>query len=125
MVFGTPELERGPFLDHGTTRAGRWLREYRLRIAIWVAVVEGVLVLVGAIPRLAAIALALIVLAGYFTFARRLSWDVGRQAGWIAAASQAFVALIPVLAIVVGTLALIALGLIAVAALVLLFGDRR
>ena len=125
MVFGTPELERGPVLEHGTTRAGRWLREYRLRIAIWIAVVEGILVLVGAVPRLGAIALALLVLAGYFPLARRLSWDVGRQAAWVAAVSQAFVALIPVLAIVVGTLALIALGLIAVAALVLLFRDRH
>ena len=44
---------------------------------------------------------------------------------WIAAASQALVALVPVLVVVVGTLALIvASPLLAVVALVLLFADR-
>jgi hypothetical protein len=125
VVFGAPELERGPVLEHGTTRAGRWLRENRVRIAIWLAVAEGLLVLVGAIPKFAAIVIALLVIVGYFTFARRLTWHTGRQVVWIAAASQAIVALVPVLAIIVGTLALVAVGVIAVVALVLLFGDRR
>jgi hypothetical protein len=54
-----------------------------------------------------------------------LRWDWARQASWIAAASQGLVALIPVLAVVVGTLALIGVAVIAVVALVLLFADRR
>jgi hypothetical protein len=124
MVYGAPELERGPVLEHGTSRSGRWLRENRVRIAIWIAVAEGLLVLVGAIPKYAAIVIALLVLVGYFSFARRLTWHTGRQAIWIAAASQAIVALVPVLAIIVGTLALVAVGVIAVVALVLLFSDR-
>ena len=43
---------------------------------------------------------------------------------WIAASLQALVALIPILVIVVGTFALIAVGFIAVIALILLFTDR-
>jgi hypothetical protein len=125
VVDGMPELERGPTLEHGTTRLSRRLREYRVRAALWIAVVEGVLVLVGAVPRLPALALALLVIVAYFSFARRLAHPAARQVAWIAAASQAFVALVPVLAIIVGTLALIAVGLIAVVAIVLLFGDRR
>ena len=125
MVFGAPELERGPLLEHGTTRAGRWLRENRIRIAIWIAVAEGLLVLVGAIPKFAAIVIALLAIVSYFSFARRLTWHTGRQVIWIAAASQAIVALVPVLAIIVGTLALVAVGVIAVVALVLLFSDRH
>jgi hypothetical protein len=125
VVFGAPELERGPVLEHGTTRAGRWLRENRIRIAIWIAVAEGLLVLVGAIPKVAAIVIALLVIVSYFSLARRVTWDTGRQVVWIAAASQAIVALVPVLAIIVGTLALVAVGVIAVVALVLLFSDRR
>jgi hypothetical protein len=125
VVFGAPELERGPVLEHGTTRAGRWLRENRIRIAIWIAVAEGLLVLVGAIPKFAAIVIALLAIVSYFSFARRVTWHAGRQVVWIAAASQAIVALVPVLAIIVGTLALVAVGVIAVVALVLLFSDRH
>jgi hypothetical protein len=125
VVFGAPELERGPVLEHGTTRAGRWLRENRIRIAIWIAVAEGLLVLVGAIPKFAAIVIALLAIVSYFSFARRVTWHTGRQVVWIAAASQAIVALVPVLAIIVGTLALVAVGVIAVVALVLLFSDRH
>ena len=60
----------------------------------------------------------------YFWLGRRVTWDAGRYAFWIAAASQALVALIPILVIVVGTFALIAVGFIAVIALILLFTDR-
>jgi len=41
----TPELERRPVLEHGTSPTGRWLRVHRTRIAIWIAVVEGLLIL--------------------------------------------------------------------------------
>ncbi len=112
-------------LEHGTTRTSRWLREYRTRIALWIAVVEGVFVVFGLVPRLPALAVAVALIALHFTVGRRLRPPALRQLSWIAAASQAFVALIPLLLILLGTLALIAVGLIAVVALVLLFGDRR
>ncbi len=125
MVFGTPELERRPILEHGTSRTGRWLRDRRVRIALWIALVEAILVVFGVIPRLPALVVAVGLIGVYFAAGRRLPSYTARQASWIAAASQAFVALVPVLLIVVGTLALIAVGLIAVVALVVLFGDRR
>ena len=124
MVYGAPELERGPVLEHRTTPLGRWLREYRTRIAIWIAVAEGLLIVVGAIPKYPAIFIALLIVIGYFAFGRRLTWYTGRQIAWIAGGSQAIVALVPVLAIVVGTLALVAVAVIAVVALVLIFSDR-
>ena len=103
----TPELERG--LSSSTERARpvagcapshphRHLDRGR----------RGVLVLLGAIPKIPAIVLAVIVVALYFWQGRRIRSDTPRQVAWIAAASQALVALVPVLAIVVGTLALIA-----------------
>ena len=122
--MATPELERGPVLEHGTSPTGRWLRVHRIRIAIWIAVVEGLLVLLGAIPKIPAIVIALAVVALYFWQGRNIKSDTPRQAFWIAGASQALVALVPVLAIVVGTLALIAVAFIAVIALILLFTDR-
>jgi hypothetical protein len=125
VVYGAPELGRPPTLEHGATPSGGWLREHRTKVAIWIAVAEGLLIVVGVIPRLPAIAIAILVVVGYFAFGRRLANHTARQVAWIAGASQAFVALIPALALVVGTLALIALALIAVIALVLIFGDRR
>lgn len=114
-----------PALEHGTTPAGRWLRRYRLRIAFWIAVVEGILLVVGEISRWGALALAVLVIVGYFAVGHRLRSPFARDLAWTAAVSQALVALIPILLIVVGTLALIAIGILAVVALILLFGDRR
>ena len=94
MAFRTPELERGPVLEHGTS------------------------------PIAGTLGIAIIVVALYFWQGRRIQSDTLRHIAWIAAASQALVALVPVLAIVVGTLALIAVAFIAVIALILLFTDR-
>lgn len=112
-------------LEHGTTRLGRWLRERRLRLSLWIAVVEGALVIVHAIPKSLALVVAAVGIVFYLSVGRRLSSDAGRQASWIAGASQIFVALIPALLIIVGTLALVALAVLAVVALAVLLADRR
>jgi hypothetical protein len=114
-----------PALEHGSTRHGRWLRRYRTRIAFWIAVVEGLLLVFGAISRWAALLVAVVIIVGYFALATRLRSLVVRDVAWIAAVSQALVALIPILIIVVGTLALVAVGILALVALIVLFGDRR
>jgi hypothetical protein len=114
-----------PALEHGTTRGGRWLRRYRVRIAVWVAVVEGALLVVGAIDRWGALFVAAVVIAAYFVLRPRVQSPLGRDVLWAAAVSQALVALVPILVIVVGTLALIAVGILAVVALIVLFSDRR
>jgi hypothetical protein len=112
-------------IEHGSTRAGRWLRARRLRIALWVAVIEGLLVVFHVIPVWAALLVAGVVLAFYLVAGRELRSDVLRQASWVAAASQALVALIPVFVAFVGFVAIIAIALLAVFALVALLGDRR
>jgi hypothetical protein len=114
-----------PALEHGTSRPGRWLRHYRLRIAFWIAVVEGILLVFGMISRWGALLVAVLVILGYFAIASRVRSPLARDVVWIAAVSQALVALVPVLLIVVSTLALIAVGILAVVALIVLFGDRR
>jgi hypothetical protein len=118
-------LEQGALVEHGTSRIGRWLRARRVRIALWTAVVEGVLVVFHVISWPLAIILAVAVIALYFSVGNRLGSDAARQVGWIAAVSQALVALVPVLLILVGTLALIAVAILAVMALIVLFSDRR
>jgi hypothetical protein len=120
MEYGR-SLGGGPVLEHRSSRTGRWLRARRIRIAFWIAVIEGLLVVVHAISWWLAVAIAVLVIVGWFSLAHRLRTDTPRQLWWIAAVSQALVALVPILVIIVGTLALIVVGVLAVVALVLLF----
>ena len=118
-------LGGGPVIDHRSSRAGRWLRARRLRVAFWIAVVEGLLVVIHAISWWAAVAVAAIVVLSWFSFAQRVRSDTVRQVGWIAAVSQSLVVLVPILVAIVGTIALILVGILAVVALVLLFSSRE
>jgi hypothetical protein len=118
-------LERGAVVEHGTNRPGRWLRERRVRVALWIAVIEGVLVVFHAISWPIALIVAIAVVVLYFSAGNRLRSDLAGQIAWIAAVSQALVALVPVFVFIVGTLALIIVAILAVVALVLLFSDRR
>ena len=114
----------GPLVEHGSSRLARWLRARRVRIAFWIAVGEGILVVFHAISWWAAVAIAVLVVVGWFGFAHRLRSETARQAGWIAAVSQALVALVPILVFVVGTLAIVLVAFLALGALVLLFASR-
>src|SRR5919202_2226548 len=125
MVFRTQGVESGQLVEHGSTPLGRWLRARRLRIAAWIALVEGLLVLIHVLPRIPTIILAAAVLVFYFGFGRQLRLHSLRQASWIAAMSQALVVLVPVLAALIGGLAVIALAVLAVVALVVLLQDRH
>ena len=114
-----------PTIEHGSSRPGRWLRARRVRIAFWIAVAEGLLVVFHAISWWLAIAIALAVVIGWFSYGHRLRSDAARQVGWIAAVSQALVALVPVFVLIVGTLAVILVGFLAVVARGGGRGDRR
>jgi hypothetical protein len=125
MVFGRPELGPGEVVEHRTTRMGRWLRERRLRVALWIAVIEGILVAFKVISWPIALVIAVAIVVVYFATAGRVRSDSVRQVAWIAAVSQALVALVPVLVIIVGTLALVVVALLAILALILLLSDRH
>lgn len=115
-----------PMIEAGSTRTGRWLRERRLKLALWVAVVEGLLVaLTHDLTRWTVLILAAIVLAFYMLAGRSMKWDVGRHLSWIAAASQALAILVVILAFIVGLVALVLVGIFAVVALVYLFSDSK
>jgi hypothetical protein len=114
-----------PAIEHGSTRGGRWLRRNRLRVAFWIAVIEGLLLVFGEITRWGTLLVAALIIVSYFAFGSRLRQPLARDVAWIAAVSQALVALIPILLIVVSTVAVIAVGILAVVALIVLFGDRR
>jgi hypothetical protein len=115
---------RTDIVEHGASRAGLWLQERRVRIALWIAVIEGLLVAVHVINRWVAIAIAIAAVTVYFFAGRESRSLTARQASWIAATSQAAVVLIPFLLIVVGTFALVAVGILAIVALVALFSEH-
>jgi hypothetical protein len=120
MTSLTPEV-----LEHRTTRSGRWLRERRVRLALWIALIEGLLIVVDAIPWALAIVVAVGLVVGYFALRDRVTSDTVRQAFWIAAASQAIVVTVPIVVAVTSVVALVVLALIGIAALLVLLGDRR
>lgn len=111
-------------IEHGTSRTGRWLRERRLRLAFWIALAEGLLILVDVIPGWVALAVGAVVVAFYAFVGRGLRADTPRYASWVAAMSQVLVALVPVAALVLTTLAIVVLAILAVLALLLLLADR-
>jgi hypothetical protein len=112
-------------IEHGTSRTGRWLRARRLKLALGLAVVEGVLVALGTIPVSVALLLAAAVIAAHVWVGRSLRSHALRQASWTLALSQAIVAFVPLLVLAVGVLAVIAVGAIALLALVVVLADRR
>jgi hypothetical protein len=119
------ELRRGEVIDHGSTRTGRWLRERRLRIALWIAAIEGLLIVLHQIGRWPAMIVAGAILVAYLLGGRSIRSDVGYQIMWIVAASQALVALVPLVWwLVTRVIAILVVAALAVVALVYLFSDR-
>ena len=115
-----------PMIEAGTTRTGRWLRERRIRLALWVAVIEGLLVTITPdLTKWTVLVIGAILLGFYILAGRNMRWDVGRQLSWIAAASQALAILVVVLAFVLEYVAILAVVVFAIIALVYLFSDHR
>jgi hypothetical protein len=112
-------------VEHGTTRTGRWLRERRLRIALWIAVVEGLVVAVAPdVSRWTVVVVATLAITLYVAAGRTTRWDAGHQASWILAASQALAVVVTILSWFIIWTALLLVAVFAVIALVILFTDR-
>jgi hypothetical protein len=112
-------------VEHGSTRGGRWLRRYRTRIALGIALVEAILVAFDVIPRWPAFFVALALLAFYVFVGRNVRSETIRQTSWIGAVSQLLIVVLPV---ILGLLTFAAFALIAIlafVALAYLFLDRR
>jgi hypothetical protein len=118
-------MDRPATIEHGSTRMGRRLRVNRLRIALLVALVEGILVLIGSIDWWVVVLLAVAAVAAYVLRGRTARREEVRELSWVFAVSQVAVVLVPALALVLTAFAVVALVLIAVVALVVLLRDRR
>jgi hypothetical protein len=111
-------------IEQGSTRPGRWLRERRLRLTLWISLVEGILYLVHVLHWWEAVALAGIGV-GLWWYAGRTSRSyLIRQVTWIFAASQLLVICVPVALTILSAIAIGVIALLAIAALILLFKER-
>ena len=101
-------------IEHGETRVARRIRQNRVKVALAIAVLEGILVLAGAIPLWLVVLLALGSLGAYAAWGRdHRNADV-RVVTWTAAVSQ--------LIVVLAAVAVVACAALALAVLLL---DRR
>ena len=112
-------------VEHGSSRSGRWLRRYSIRIALWVAVVEAALVVFGVIPKWPAFFVAVGLIALYVLVGRNLGPDTLRQSSWIAALSQLLIVMLPLLIGLVTVVAFIVLAIFVLVAIAFLFVGRR
>jgi hypothetical protein len=119
-------LEPPRVVEHGTTRTGRWLRARRIRIALWIAVIEGIIVAFAHdVSRWTVVAIAIPLLALYVVWGRNAGSDTVRQVTWIAGASQSLAVVVVVFSFFIPWLALIIAGIFAGIALLFLLADRR
>ena len=104
---------------------GRWLHARRLKIALAIAVLEGIFVaFANEFSQWTVIIISIPIIAFYLLAGRTLDSDTGRQLSWIAAASQAFTVILCVVAKLIGKTSLIVVGIFAVVAVILLFGEK-
>ena len=112
-------------VEHESSRSGRWLRLRRTRLALWIAVFEGALVVFGVIPRWPAFVVALGLLVFYVFVGRKVHSDTVRHVSWIGAVSQLLIVALPALLGLVTFVAIVLVAILAAGALAFLFLDRR
>jgi hypothetical protein len=113
-------------IEARSSRIGRWLRLRRLRITLWVAVIEGLIAAFSAdIGRWTILVMATVVLAFYVLVGRNIRWDVGRELSWIAAASQVLAILVVIFAFILKLVAIVVIVGFALVALFYLFSDHK
>jgi hypothetical protein len=111
-------------IEHRQSASALWLRERRMRLALLIAFVESLLVLFSAHGWRYVIIAVILALAAYWFLGRRRP-GVVYEVTWIAAVSQLLAVLVPVLWVLVKTLALIVLIALAVFLLAALLLDRK
>jgi hypothetical protein len=112
-------------IEHGSSRAGLWMRARRLRFTLGLAAIEGLLYVVHVLHWWAAVVLALIAVGIWWFGGRTSRSETVRQATWIFAAAQILVLLVPLALGLLKTVAIVLVALLALGALVFLFTERR
>ena len=118
MLTETPPqpVERGP---------GVWLKTRRVRLSLWIAAVEGIIVAISHdLTKWAVVALAAVGGLAWW-FGRHSSSNGVRQVLWIFAASQLLALVLVLFAVLFKWLLILGLVVFAVFGLAFLFYDRR
>lgn len=118
-------MATSPVIDAGESGRGLWLQARRLRLALFIGLVESLAVLLGGVGWFIVLAVAAAATALYIFVGRDIRYHVLRELAWIAAASQLIAVIVPVLWEVVRFLAIIVLVVMAVILLAILLMDRR
>ncbi|HUJ54702.1 MAG TPA: hypothetical protein VLW49_01805 [Gaiellaceae bacterium] len=109
-------VERGP---------GGWLRTHRVRLSLWIAAAEGIVVAVSHdVTKWTVLVVAAVSIVAW-SATRHSKSTVVRHAIWIVAASQLLALLLVVLALIVKWAVILGLVAFAVLGLAFLFFDRR
>jgi hypothetical protein len=95
-----------------------------VKTGLWIAAGEAVLVAISSTTRWTALAIAILILGFYFWKGRLLQNPRFRRIAWIAALSQSVVILAVIIAAIVGWIVLALVGVLAAAALFMLWNDR-
>jgi hypothetical protein len=101
------------------------LRENRLKVALGIAIAECLFVaLEEDFSRVTVIVIAIPVVLFWLLAGRTLDSELGREISWIAAMSQALAVVAAIIAILVPAIALVLAGILAAAAVYLLYHER-
>ena len=95
-----------------------------MRITLWIAAIEGLLYLFHALHWWAAVALAVIGVGFWWYVGRGSRSGFVRQASWIVAASQLLVLCVPIALAVLTAVAIGIIALLAIVGLFFVFRDR-
>lgn len=102
-----------------------WLWANRLKLAIAIAVIEGLVVAFEKdFSRITVIVIAIPVILFYLLAGRTLETRLGRDLSWILAMSQALAVIAAILAFILSWIALVLVGVFAVIGVYLLLHDR-
>ena len=116
-------MSTGTAIEHESSSQDRWLRQHRVRTALWIAVAEVVLVAFTSLSKPVVIALGLIAIPIYLIWGKDQRGTI-KQILWIAAASQALAIVAVLLVHFISTFVLILAGIFAAVALFLIFADK-
>jgi hypothetical protein len=112
-------------VQHGSSKAGRWIEERRVRLAAWIAAAEAVVVLFSSdVTKWTVIVLAVIGVLAWFG-GRESRSHLVRQVLWVFAASQLLAVVAVSLGWIVKWLIIGAIIVLAGLGLAYLFRDRR
>jgi hypothetical protein len=116
-------MSTGTALEHDSSSGG-WLRQHRVRTALWIAVLEVILAaLTASISKYTIIALGLVTIPIYLIWGKDQRGTI-RHISWIAAASQALAIVAILLSHFIGLFVLVLAGIFAAVALFLIFADK-